>query len=69
MSDIILSRKCMFLGSLSHHNKDLEQWTLKPSVHHSSWTNCVTALRQISVTAPFYLEDSRRERERVRDRV
>ena len=25
-----------------------------------SWTNRVTALRQISVTAPFYLEDSRR---------
>ena len=25
-----------------------------------SWTNCATALRQISVTAPFYLEDSRR---------
>ena len=29
-----------------------------------SWTNRATALRQISVTAPFYLEDSRRERER-----
>ena len=29
-----------------------------------SWTNCATALRQISVTALFYLEDSRRERER-----
>ena len=25
-----------------------------------SWTNRATALRQISVTAPFYLEDSRR---------
>ena len=22
---------------LSHHNKDLEWWTLKPSAHHSSW--------------------------------
>ena len=31
-----LSCECMFLGSLSHHNKDLEQRTLKPSVHHSS---------------------------------
>ena len=26
----------MLLGSLSHHNSDLEQQTLKPSVHHSS---------------------------------
>ena len=25
-----------------------------------SWTSCVIGLRQISVTAPFYLEDSRR---------
>ena len=63
-----LSRECMFLGSLSRHNKDLEQRTLKPSARHSSrcvtalgsWTNRVIALRQISVTAPFYLENSRR---------
>ena len=61
----------MFLGSLSRHNKDLEQRTLKSSVHHSSrvlGTNHVTALRQISVTALFYLEDSRRVRERERER-
>ena len=32
-----LSRECMFLSSLSRHNKDLEQRTLKPLVHHSSW--------------------------------
>ena len=32
-----LSRECMFLGSLSHHNKDLERRTLKPSARHSSW--------------------------------
>ena len=31
----IVSRECMFLGSLSRHNKDLEQRTLKPSAHHS----------------------------------
>ena len=55
-----LSHECMFLGSLSCHNKDLERRTLKPSARHSSWTNRATALRQISVTAPFYLEDSRR---------
>ena len=33
-----------------------------------SWTNCATALRQISVTALFYLEDSRRESEREREK-
>ena len=31
-----MSRECMFPGSLSHHNKDLEQRTLEPSAHHSS---------------------------------
>ena len=57
-----MSRECMLLGSLSRHNKDLERRTLKPLVRHSSWvlTNCVIALRQISVTALFYLEDRRR---------
>ena len=34
--DMEMSRECMFLGSLSHHNKDLEQRTLKPLAHHSS---------------------------------
>ena len=33
-----------------------------------SWTNCATVLRQVSVTAPFYLEESRREREWERER-
>ena len=33
---LLLSRKCMFLGSLSRHNKDLERWTLKPLARHSS---------------------------------
>ena len=63
-----MSCECTFLGSLSRHNKDLEQRTLKPLAHHSSrhitalgsWTNRVIALRQISVTALFHLEDSRR---------
>ena len=31
-----VSRECMFLGFLSHHNKDLAGWTLKPSARHSS---------------------------------
>ena len=34
---MVVSRECMFLGSLSRHNKDLEQQTLKPSASHSSW--------------------------------
>ena len=65
-----MSCECMFLGSLSRHNKDLEQWTLKPwcVTALGSWTNRATALRQISVTALFYLEDSRREREREKGR-
>ena len=63
----------MFLGSLSHHNKDLEWWTLKPPrcvtalrswIDHvialRSRMDHVVALRQISVTALFYLEDSRK---------
>ena len=68
-----MSRECMFLCSLSHHNKDLEWRTLKPPQSVTtlgSWTDRVIALRsrtdhvialrQISVTALFYLEDSRR---------
>ena len=67
------SRECMFLSSLSHHNKDLEWQTLKPPccvIALRSWTDHVIALRsrmdhvialrQISVTALFYLEDSRK---------
>ena len=57
---------------LFHHNKDLEWWTLKPPqyvIALRSWIDRVIArrarmdhviaLRQISVTALFYLEDSR----------
>jgi len=36
LASFLLSRKCMFLGSLSLHNKDLEWRTLKPSARHSS---------------------------------
>ena len=64
MTQVLLSGKCMVPSSLSRHNKDLEQRTLKPSARHSSrcitalgsWTNRVIALRQINVTALFYLE-------------
>ena len=60
----------MFLGSMSRHNKDLEQRTLKPSAHHSSRVldKPCYSFRQISVTAPFYLEDSRRVSDRERER-
>ena len=54
---------------LSHLNKNLKQW-LEPSEYHSSQTDCVIALgsqtdhvialRQINVTAQFYLENSRK---------
>ena len=68
-----VSRKCMFLGSLSRHNKDLEWRTLKLPLRVTplrSWIDRVIALRsrmdhvialrQISVTALFYLEDNRK---------
>ena len=62
-----MSRECMFLGSLSHHNKDWEWWTLKHPRHATalgSWidrvialgsqTDHAIALRQISVIAQCY---------------
>ena len=58
-----LSGECTLLGSLSRHNKDLEWWTLTSPqgvTALGSWTNHVIALKQISVTVLFYLEDSRR---------
>ena len=64
---LVMSRECMFLGSLSRHNKDLEWQTLKPPRHVTalgSWIDRVIALRsrkdhvialrQISVTAQCY---------------
>ena len=45
---ILLSSKCMLLGSLSRHNKDLDRRTLKPPRRVTalgSWTDCVIALR------------------------
>ena len=35
-SHLLVSRECMFLGSLSRHNKDLERWTFKLLARHSS---------------------------------
>ena len=58
---------------LSRLTKNLKQWTLKSSAHHSSWTYRVIALGswtdrviairsvlQLRVTAQFYLENSRK---------
>ena len=48
---------------LSRRNKDLEWWTLKPLWHVTalrSWTDRVIALSQMSVTALFYLDNSKK---------
>ena len=49
---VYLSGECIISSVLSHHNKNLKWCTLKPSVHHSSWT-----VLQLHVTAQFYLEN------------
>lgn len=49
---IRLSGECVISSVLSHHNKNLKRWTLKPSAHHSSQT-----VLQLHVTAQFYLEN------------
>ena len=36
LQGLLVSRECMFLSSLSRHNKDLERRTLKPSVRQLS---------------------------------
>ena len=75
-SPLATYRKCqasVCSSVLSHHSKDLEWWTLKPPRRVTalgSWTDHVIALRsrmdrvialrEISVTALFYLEDSRK---------
>ena len=70
---LAMSCECMFLGSVSRHNKDLEWRTLKPPQRVTtlrpgidrvtalmSRMDHVMALRKISVTALFYLEDRRK---------
>ena len=59
---------------LSHHNKDLKQWTLKPLACHSSRTVRVIVLRQISFIQKIrtcrpkrHEENSQRERDRGRE--
>ena len=65
-----LPGECEISSVLSHLNKNLKRQTLKPSACHSSQTgrviplgsqtDHVIALRQISVTAQFYLQNKRK---------
>ena len=70
---MVLSCECMFLDSLSRHNRDLEWRTWKPpqrvtalrswidrGIALRSWVDHVIVLRQISIIAVFHLEDRRR---------
>ena len=52
-ADMKLSGECILLSSVSSQ-QNLEGRTLEPLACHSSWTDHVIALRQISVTAPCY---------------
>ena len=49
---IRLSGECVISSVLSHHNKHVKQWTLKPSERHSFRT-----VLQLHVTAQFYFEN------------
>ena len=52
----------VFSSVLSHHNKDLEWRTLKPSAHHSSWIldrPCYSSQTN-QCYIPFYLDNSRK---------
>ena len=47
-----VSGECVISSVLSHHNKHMKQWTLKPSASHNSQT-----VLQLCVTAQFYLDN------------
>ena len=51
----VLSRECMFLGSLSCHNKDLERRTLKPSAQFSGLGQTVLELLGKSVLQLYFI--------------
>ena len=69
-SNFLLSGEWVITSVLSHLNKNLKWWTLKPSMCHSSQadhvialgsrTDHVIALGSIHVTAQFYLENKRK---------
>ena len=54
-----MSGECNLLGSVSSQQK-FEAMDIKALTCPSSWADRVIALRQISVTAQFYLENSRK---------
>ena len=68
-----MSRECVFLGSLSRHNKGLEQRTLKPSLRHSSWVldkPCYSSQANQCYSSILFRrqQESEREREKERER-
>ena len=52
LQNLEMSGECVISSVLYHHNKNLKWRTLKPLVHHSSWT-----VLQLCVTVQFYLEN------------
>ena len=65
-----MSRECRFLGSLSRHNKDLEQRTLKPSAHHSSRVldkPCYSSQANQCYSSILFRRQQERERGRERE--
>ena len=66
---MMLSRECMFLSSLSHHNKDLERQTLKPSACHSSQVlgkPCCSSQANQCYSSILFRRQQESERERER---
>ena len=52
---LALPHECMFLGSLSRHNKDLERRTLKPSAQFSGLGQTVLELLGKSVLSLYFI--------------
>ena len=64
---LVMSGECVISSILSHHNKNLKWWKLKPWTEVvlalGSGTDHVIALGQIRVTPPCYSSEDRRRRE------
>ena len=68
----VCSHECMFLGSLSRHNKDLERWTLQPLACHSSWVldkSCYSSQANQCYSSILFRRQQERERESPGERV
>ena len=66
-----VSRECMFLRSLSRHNKDLERRTLKPSAGHSSRVlakPCYSSQANQCYSSILFGRQQEGEREREKER-